>query len=451
MLLLWKVHNPMSDAAAPRPITFSQRRTPTIRVATLLRLTLVGVFIGNLGRIPAFSTGQRDAAILLNDLFVAFLLIAGTSIMLARRSLRLDGVALLALLFAAIGAASTLDSIPRFGLTAFQTVVSLGYLARWLFYFGVYVVLINTIRRDEVADIWHSIEWLILAFAIFGIIQSLTMPNFAQLVYPHSRARLDWDPQGHRLVSTWLDPVFAGAFIMFALLIELAELAVSAAGGRRIPAWKPVLLGLAMLLTASRAALIATFAGGIVILASRGLSKRMLRVSAAVALLSAVALPPVIWLTNQANKLQLVNESALQRYVEWSRALRVFLEHPIIGIGFNAWGFVEERYGYERAYVFSYSIDGGLIFVALMTGLVGLSVYVAMLWFVMRRTRRIWSSADATIDERGLALGVAACTVALVVDSLFGNSLFFPFLMETMWVLWALVFAIRRQSRVATT
>jgi hypothetical protein len=441
-----------TSSATPRIVGFRSHERLVVRITTVVRLALVGLFIGNLGRIPVFSTGERDAPILLNDLLVALVLGVGVLQWVSRRSLRLDGLAVLALLFAAIGGASTLLSIPRFGLTAFETLVSLSYLARWLFYFGLYVVLINALQSRDVDALWDTLEWLILAFAIFGIIQSLTMPNFAQLVYPSSRPRADWDPQGHRLVSTWLDPVFAGAFIMLGLLVELAQLSV----GRRLPVWKPGVLAIAMLLTASRAAILAAIVGTIVIVLGRGLSKRLLRVSAGLGLLSAVALPAIIWFTGQTNKLNGVNESALQRYVAWSRGLHVFLENATIGIGFNAWGFVQEHYGYQRLYVFSYSLDGGLIFVALMTGVLGLTAYVAMLIVTMLRARHVWRDERASASHRGLALGIAAGTVALVIDSLFGNSLFLPFLMETMWVLWALVFVLdratgQRQCFVATT
>jgi O-antigen ligase len=162
----------------------------------------------------------------------------------------------------------------------------------------------------------------------------------------------------------------------------------------------------------------------------------------------------VLLFTGQLQKLT-VDLSALQRVVSWARAMQVFADHPILGIGFNAWGFVQERYGYVRQYAFSYSLDGGLIFIALMTGVVGLALYLTMLAAVMRRARRIWRNPGMSAEHRGLAIGVVAGTVALMVNSLFGNSLFQPFLMETMWVLWALIFAISSgesdYTRVATT
>jgi O-antigen ligase len=435
------------ESPSPRLVSFEPKAVTSVALSMLVRVALVGLLLGNLGRIPAFSTGDREVPILLNDLLVAMLLAAGVLRAIAARSLRLDSVAALALLFAAIGGASTLWSIPRFGLTAYEVVVSLSYLARWLFYFGLYVVFINVLRVEDVRPIWRTLETILLIFAAFGILQSLLLPNFAQLVYPNARVTLDWDPQGHRLVSTWLDPVFAGAFIMLGLLIQLSQISV----GSKIPGWKPSLLTIAMLLTASRAAVIAAAVGAVVILLARGLSKRLLRIGIALTVFAAAAVPAALWITEQHSKLQ-IDESAMKRFISWARALNVFVEHPIIGIGFNAWGFVQERYGYERLYAFTYALDGGLIFIALMTGVVGLGVYLAMLFVTVNRARRIWSAATSSVEHKGLAIGVTAGTVALVVDGLFGNSLFLPFLMEIMWLLWALVFVAytnreRRQAR----
>lgn len=427
--------------AVSQLVTFTSRDDRVVRVTTIIRVALVGLLVGNLGRIPVFSTGDRDAPVLLNDLLVAAMLCAGLAAALRARALRVDSTTLFAAAFAVVGGASTLLSIPRFGLDAFETAVSLGYLARWIFYFLVYVVGINAIRRDEAWRVWQTLELLVLIFAAFGVIQSIALPNFAQTVYPSSRLRADWDPQGHRLVSTWLDPVFAGAFIMIGLLMQLAQVAVA----RRVSWWKPVLLVVALILTASRAALLATAVGVIVIVLARGLSKRLLRAGVLLGGLALVAIPIVIQFTGLVQKLG-VDASALQRFIAWTRGAKVFLDHPVVGIGFNAWGFVQERYGYERLYAFSYSLDGGLIFVAVMTGIIGLALYVGMLTTILRRARRTWRDDAVTLAHRGLAIGVAASTVALVVDALFGNSLFLPFLMETIAVVWAILFAVSQRA-----
>jgi hypothetical protein len=425
-------------------LAFRPREWRLIRVTTLVRIALVGLLIGNLGRIPAFSTGQRQTAILLNDLFVAAVLFAGVVHAVAMRSLKLDRVATLALAFAAVGGGSTLYSITRFGLTPSEVLVSLGYLARWLFYFTTYVVTINAARAEDADELWGTLETIILIFAAFGIVQSLTMPDFSQIVYPESRPSLDWDRQGHRLVSTWLDPVFAGMFIGAGLLIEIALISV----GKRVPRWKPFLLSIALLLTASRASLGALLVGIGVIVLVRGLSKRLLRISSLIVVLLVAGAPLVLRFTKLYEKLT-VDVSGLERVVAWLRAWRVFSEHPIIGIGFNAWGYVQERYGYPRTVTFSYSLDGGLIFTALMTGVVGVTLYVWMMRTVVRRARTVWRDSTASMEHRGLAIGITAVSIALVAHSLFGNSLFLPFLMEMMWVLWAIVFAMSRRTITA--
>jgi O-antigen ligase len=97
-----------------------------------------------------------------------------------------------------------------------------------------------------------------------------------------------------------------------------------------------------------------------------------------------------------------------------------------------------------------FGLDGGLLFIAVMTGVVGLTLFVAMMGLVVMRARRVWRDTTASAQERGVAVGVAAMTAAMVVHSLFVNSLLLPFLMEPLWLLWAVPFVVRRpglQSR----
>jgi O-antigen ligase len=139
-----------------------------------------------------------------------------------------------------------------------------------------------------------------------------------------------------------------------------------------------------------------------------------------------------------------IDASALTRVASWIRAIRIFSDHPVLGIGFNTYAFVQESYGYVRLGNGTYSVDGGLLFIALMTGLVGVSVYIAMLVIVVRRCRHVWRSADAPLEFRALATGIAAGTVALCVHSVFVNSLLTSFVMEPLFVLWGLSFGLAR-------
>jgi O-antigen ligase len=423
---------PAIPAPAPTSAGFTVRAADVVRAAVFL------LVVGNLGRVPIGSVGAKDAPILFNDLMVLAVLATGLLAGVRARTWRIDAAGIFAIAFAAVGGGSAILAVPRFGLSAFELAFSLAYLARWLAYFGIYLVVINTVRTSDIPSIWRALEGAILAFAAFGILQSVFLPNFALIVYPSATPFIDWDPQGHRLVSTILDPNLAGALLLLVLLPHLALLSTGAA----VPLWKPVLLVSALMLTLSRGAFVAFLAGGALILAVRGIPRRLLRLVALVALLSLPFVPTLFQLARTYNRFSFNDASALTRVAGWLRGLTVFADNPVFGIGFNTFGFVQEAYGFASAGKASFGIDGGLLYIAVMTGLVGLALYVGMIALVMRRCRRIWRDRTRNAEHRGLAIGVAAATAAILVHSLFINALLFPFIMEQLWILWALIFVM---------
>ena len=412
-----------------------------LRAPKLLQAALLLMVIANLGRIPVFSTGARDAPVLANDIFTLVFLTAAGLTMAHARSVKLDRVALYGLLFAGIGGCATLVAISKFGLTGFEVAVSLAYLGRWLFYFAIYIAAINVMQREDVLPVWRALETAVLLFAAFGIIQSIFLPDFAQLVYPESRRYVDWDPQGHRLVSTVLDPNFAGGVILSALMVHLAQMT----GGVRVAAWKPLLLFVALVFTASRGSALAFVVGVAVVLAIRGVGKRLLKFGLVSIGLVAALSPWLLTYAREYNKLTL-DASALGRLLMWARGLAVFADNPVIGVGMNTWGFVQERYGWIRLGAATYGIEGGLLFVAVMTGVVGLAAYLLMMGSAALNARAVWRSMEIPLEHRALAVGAAAFTGALIVHSMFTNSLFLPYIMEPLFVLWAFSRVIRESS-----
>ena len=413
-----------------------------VRTGHVLLFALVLFAVGNLGRIPFLNLGERQAPILINDLCVGAVLMAGALAMGNARSIRLNDVALAALVFAGIGALSAFAAIPRFGLSWFEVIASLAYLARWLFYFALYVVVINCLRATDVEGTWMMIERVLLFMAVFGMVQAAFLPNFAFIVYPELGPR-EFDAQRNRLVSTILDPNIMAAMIGVVLLVQLSRMAF----GVKVATWKPLLLASALLLTLSRGGLFSFGVGALVILAVKGVTKGFAKLGAIVIGLMLLALPWLIPFANQYARFTFSDDSALARLITWQRAIGAFLESPWFGIGFNTYGFVQEHRGFERLAAQSYSAEGGLLFIAVMTGIVGLAVYLVMLWLVLRRCRRGWLDRRATPSERGLFLGVGAATVAILVDSIFVNSLFMPFVMELLWVMWGLTFVAAASAR----
>lgn len=421
---------------APRLVSLAADDSLRLRVrpAAIVQVALLALAVGNLVRIPLLSTGDRDIPVLFNDLCVAVVL--GVALMAAVEwsTLRVDRVSVAALAFAGIGAFSALLSVPRFNLNTYELAVSVSYLARWTFYFAFYVAVLTVVKPRDVRGVWTALETCVLLFAAFGVLQAAFLPNFAQLVYPESRVRLDWDPQGHRLVSSLLDPNLAGALILMVLLVHVAMLS----SGEKVAFWKPLLLFAALVLTLSRSSLLAFAVGGMVILVMRGLSRRLMLAIGLFATAVAATLPRLLQFAASYGKLG-IDESALSRLISWSRAFQVIRDHPWLGVGFNTYGFVQERYGWERMAAFTYSLDGGLLFITVMTGVIGLAVYITMLVLVARRCRTVARDPGQDTFGRGLAIGVLAVTIAMPVHSLFVNSLLVPFLMEPLWALWGLV------------
>jgi O-antigen ligase len=416
----------------------AERHAFSVRAIDALRGAVLLMLLSNLGRIPLLWTGDHFAPLLVNDIALTLALMIGTGAIVRTRKLRLDGVAFAALAFACIGGGSAIAAVPRFGISTAALVVSLAYLVRWVFYFWTYVVVINCGRDGDAWALWRSMEQMLLVFSGFGILQAAFLPGFAQLVSPHG----GWDIQGNRLVSTVLDPNIAGAMILIGLLVELALIAA----GERVARWKPGVLLLATVLTLSRSAVLGLVVGGMVILLARGLSRRLLRLVAVVTVLMAASLPVLVQFANAYGKFD-PNGSAAVRLISWAAAFQALIHHPIIGVGFNTWGYVQSQYGMQLASAASYSLDGGLLFIAVLTGAVGLAVYVGMLYLVARRCRAIWRSPVATPAQRGFAIGCVAATVGVCVDSIFLNSILVTFVMELLWIVWGITFLHLRELR----
>lgn len=429
-----------------RPAVVGFARAPwaaPVRPGQALQWALLALILANLGRVPVLSTGSRDAAIVLNDVcvmvLVGFTLVAG----LLRRSFWIDRVAILALAFALVGLGSAISAVPRFGLSTFELMMSLSYLARWLAYFGVYLFVINNVRAEQIDGVWQSLVKVILVFTGFGVFQSFFLPDFAQMVYPESREYTDWDPQGHRLVSTVLDPNIAGAMILLVLLVQLAQIA----SGTRIRWWQPALLLVGLALTLSRSAILALITGLVVIAIARGISIRLIKLFSLIVFLSLGLIPKLISFAQSYSRFDMgQGSSAGTRLLAWLLAVQTIADHPVIGVGFNTYGYVKERLGLVVKGNAAYGSDGGLLFVAVMTGAVGLVLYLGMLGVVVSRCRRIWNDVTVAPEWRGLAVGAVAGMAALCVQSVFANSLFVTFVMEMMWVLWGLTFVIARSA-----
>jgi O-antigen ligase len=112
--------------------------------------------------------------------------------------------------------------------------------------------------------------------------------------------------------------------------------------------------------------------------------------------------------------------------IETARNSLIILgKNPLIGVGFNSYKYFQLRYGLRLDNPISHAdagSDNSLLFVLATTGIIGFILYL-FLWF--RLLKAVSALAVASI-------------VGVFVDSMFINSLFYPFIMLWLWIICAL-------------
>ncbi len=346
----------------------------------LLLLLLIIFPFGQLARWPLFGT---EAVLHLNDLVVLIVLLVGLR--------KVSGpVARALLLFAlAIGLSLAINA-PNF--TPRELIVAALYPARFFAYAGLYFVFQKVKFPTK--------RWLLMAaliVALSGLLQYILLPNVAFL------SAQDWDDHYFRLVGTYLDPGFTGAILVLGLLVAAT--------------WPArILIYLAMALTYSRA----SYLMYLVSFAALAVYKKSLKIFVLAAVVLFLTIPLLPKSTGEGTKLTREN-SLLARIGNWQESLTIWQTAPVFGVGFNTYRYVR---GIAPESHSGAGADSSILLVLATTGLVGLLAYLNLL-------RVMWQTARGNIIFKISFLGI-------LVHSFFNNTLFYPWVMEWLWILLAL-------------
>lgn len=271
--------------------------------------------------------------------------------------------------------------ILTFAAIAMITGGNLAYVIRWLLYAALYWVSAD---RIIVPKVWQkTLVFSGIGIALLGFVQYALYPDLRNLYY------LGWDPHYQRLFSTLLDPNFAGIILALTSLLLLA---------RRNLFWFGVTF-IAFVLTYSRSSYLA-FLVGLVVWGI--LSKR--KTVVALVISGLVVMIAVLPKTGEGRNI-LRTVSSFARIDSARYAISRIAEKPILGHGFRP---------HAR-------VDTSLLFVAESTGFVGLVVYV---WLLMG----LWKTRE-----------IRPYLAAILVHSLFVNSLFYPWVMVWLWIITGVV------------
>lgn len=349
-------------------------------------------------------------------------------------------------LFAGWAALSLFVNIEYYDLNSNQMVVSGLYLVRWIEYLIVFFVVYEW--ADTRARAEKVVHWLVggmLGFCIFGIVQSAFLPDFAFIVYPDARPYVDYDPQGHRLVSSLLDPNIAAGYILPATMLGASFML----NGLRRWRWVLGIGVIATILTLSRGGAVAFLAGFIYLLATRKFQHRSAVIAIlAIAGLTLAAYPLLEQEIVSRVRFSVTDASALSRIEDWERLLRVIADNPVFGIGFNTLGFLSTRYGWMRDSASAFGGAGDLLIFASLTGIVGLAIYIGLLWRMFAAQAAL-SSKSNDAWNKAYGSGVQAAMIAVLVGSCFSSLLTYPQIMATLWVLWAVSYRLRGTHALA--
>lgn len=397
----------------------------------LLNIFIISLIFGQLGRIPLFE--DIEGGVYVNDLVLTILV---TSWLIWRLIVKkkfeinqIDfalGLFLAATFISLVFATDWLE--PR------QFVVPGLYWLR----IGMYLSLFK-IARDLVdefgQDFRKLITWLGVTFAGLGLIQFFLFPDFSKYV-EHG-----WDPHYYRVLSTFFDPNFAGLFLVLSFLFVLHQLYWKSSSIARMNLMMLlglVLIGSATILTFSRSTYLAMAAG----LGVFGWikDKRILVIMVVLGLVIFATIPRV-----QTRVIGALNfdETASLRLVDYQQTLAIIRDNPIFGVGFNAFRYAQEDYGYFRddrgvnqpSGHAGAGADNSFLFIQATGGILSLITLLVVLATIAFQSRKSKYKAF-----------ILAVLTALVVHSQFVNSLFYPWILA--WVM--IVFGIYLDNAVIT-
>ena len=343
-------------------------------------LLLTGFTVGNLYK---FSFFTPDVHVSILDVVVFLLTLA--SLFSNRRSY--PNLARPIFTFFTLGLVSLLAALRLFPWSAI--LVGSLYLGRWLVYSVFFASLIQLIKPIKIGYIVYSLGILTV---ILSLGQYLIFPDIRSL------AVSEWDPHYYRVVGQFLDPGFTGLILVFTLI--LATL--------RNHKFLWFLTYLPFALTYSRS----SYAAFLVSMAYIAWKQKGWKFFFGILLLfttTVVLLPRAP--DGEGVKLERTN-SIQARIDSWKTAWRIFSQHPFLGVGFNTYRYAQGASLKSHA---GAGADSSLLFVAATTGIFGLLAY---LWYL----RRLFLLQTANYELR-------TTLVALLVHSLFLNSLFYPAVM----------------------
>lgn len=395
----------------------------------LLVSSVLSIIPGQILRIPFFleygALNLTDLIVIITDVFFVFYFLA------VKKSIRLSKS-----VFPTFAAFFTwIVTANIFSLSIFdpkQTLSSSFFLIRFLSYFFISQVILNSINKEKITPWVNLIIFVGFIFMLLGFFQLFIFPDLTSLtVY-------GWDPHQKRIVSTLLDPNFAGfIFVMtFAIsttLLLFFKKTKKAFSNKSYVAYLLVSVFsiIAVIFTFSRSSYLALITAIFVI----GLIKspKMFFLTLSFLLISFFTIPQV---KNRVIGAVALDDTAQARIISWENAISIFKSQPIFGVGFNNYRYAQAKYQLfdypEQIELHSSSgSDSSILLVAATTGIVGLVLFLCFMSTILL-------SVLINTTNKPIKLITLSVLLALLIHSQFVNSFFFPQISLLFWIIFGL-------------
>ncbi len=388
--------------------------------------------IGELARMPLFA----DHGMLISDFAIGVLLAVWLIQKISLQEKIADNFFLSPLLFfTGMALFSLLQSFAF--LKPVEVFSGAFYLLRFVEYTFLAIIITDKIKTGKQAR--QLLYWVIfsaLLIAVAGFIQLQIYPDLGKLV------KFGWDPHQNRLVSTWLDPNFAGG--LFALMVSLLlGIFIYAKGFMKK-------LGLLLIMTIFAIALILTYSRSAYLAAGLGIltigllkSRKTLVIAIIIGLAAFSVLPRVQERTNDFihsaqslifNTAENPDPTARLRIKSWDQTFQLITKRPWLGSGYNTLRSVKVQEGFvENTEIHSASgSDSSILTILATTGIFGL---ISFLWLYLNVLKQSFRNWRVSTFAPGYGLGFFAGMIGLIGHSFFVNSLLFPHIMIFIWIL----------------
>lgn len=359
-----------------------------------------------------------------HDIFTGLIFLTFLANIIKTRTVKEKKLFILGCIFIAIGFTSLLINSVYLDTESF--LASFGYLVRLAAYLSL-IFAVKQLSENFAESLTEKLLFSGILFIFFGYIQYFFVRSLFDFYY------LGWDEHRGRLFSTFLDPNFAGAFIVLICLLLFGNILINHKKKinftRAIYLFVFILSIISLFLTHSRSAAITFFVGGLTFLLLNKMYKQII-------FLSGVLIFGLIVFSN--TKIEALNPfriaSSEARIHSAQEAISIFSKNPILGVGLNSYRYAKERYGPKNTNPVEIrnsdaGTDNSYIFVLATTGIIGFIVFID---FWVNIFRRIYIKTKfATISSRI----VIASIVALGINTLFNNSLFYAPIMAWIFIL----------------